>query len=201
MKPANSELTRNLCRTALVVGLAASIAANMVAAQPTWIGRIVAAWPPIVLLIVVELISRVRITKGALAFTRTAAAFLIAGVAAVVSYRHMHHVALIAGEEQLVAYLIPLTVDGLVVVASISLAEMNKRTRTNKTARKVEPKPLWSVPPVAETASLSPVPTDDRDFEKLKQLVAKGTSVTKAAEECGIPRSTAYKYLDSKSAA
>lgn len=45
-------------RLAFVVGVAATVGANVASAQPTWGARIVAAWPAIALLLVVELLSR-----------------------------------------------------------------------------------------------------------------------------------------------
>lgn len=40
------------------IGIVASIAANVSSAQPTWLGRAVAAWPALALLLVVEMLSR-----------------------------------------------------------------------------------------------------------------------------------------------
>jgi hypothetical protein len=47
-------------RIAFVAGVAASVAANIAAAQPTLGARIVAAWPAVALLLVVEILSRAR---------------------------------------------------------------------------------------------------------------------------------------------
>ncbi|WFE22787.1 DUF2637 domain-containing protein [Solwaraspora sp. WMMD937] len=47
-------------RIAFVAGVAASVAANIAAAQPTLGARIVAAWPAVALLLVVEMLSRAR---------------------------------------------------------------------------------------------------------------------------------------------
>jgi len=46
---------------------------------------------------------------------------LLAGIAAVVSYGHMHQLALAHGEGALASALIPLSVDGMIVAASMSL--------------------------------------------------------------------------------
>ncbi len=124
---AHLERVRTLCRAALGLGLIASLAANVVAANATMVGRIVAGWPPLVLLIVVELIGRVSLDRGLLAWARLVAAGGIAAVAALVSYKHMLEVAILAGEGSLEAHLIPLTVDGLVIVASVSLIGLNHR--------------------------------------------------------------------------
>lgn len=49
---------RPMARVAFAAGVAASIAANIAAAQPTWGARIVAAWPALASLLVVEMLSR-----------------------------------------------------------------------------------------------------------------------------------------------
>lgn len=53
--------------------------------------------------------------------TTTGAVFVLAAIAAVVSYRHMRELALAHGEDELAAALIPLAVDGTIVAASMSL--------------------------------------------------------------------------------
>jgi hypothetical protein len=52
-------------RIAFLAGVTASVAANISAAQPTFGARIVAAWPAIALLLVVEMLSRARRTAAA----------------------------------------------------------------------------------------------------------------------------------------
>lgn len=47
-------------RIAFVAGVAASVAANIAAAEPTAGARIVAAWPAVALLLVVEMLARTR---------------------------------------------------------------------------------------------------------------------------------------------
>jgi hypothetical protein len=61
---------------------------------------------------------------------RIGAAAGIAGIAAWVSYWHMVAVASRYGETEDAAHLLPLSVDGLVVVASVSLVELADRIRT-----------------------------------------------------------------------
>ncbi|WP_281387372.1 DUF2637 domain-containing protein [Nonomuraea rhodomycinica] len=53
--------------------------------------------------------------------TTTASVLLLAATAAVVSFRHMHEPALKHGEDEIAAALVPLPVDGTIVVASMSL--------------------------------------------------------------------------------
>jgi hypothetical protein len=112
-------------RAALLLGVATSVAANILHAQPNPISQTIAAWPPLALLLTVDLISRVPVRKGWLAIVRRTATGALAAIAAFVSYGHMVGVVARYGEVGAVPYLIPLSVDGLVVVASVCLVELN----------------------------------------------------------------------------
>lgn len=114
-------------RFTLASGVIASGAANILHAEPNPISRIISAWPPLALLLTVELISRVPVNRWWMAAIRLAATTVIAGIAAWISYWHMTAVTASYGETGSAAYLLPFTVDGLVVVASISLVELNAR--------------------------------------------------------------------------
>lgn len=120
-------------RGALVLGVAASVAANILHANPNPISQAISAWPPLALLLAVELISRVPVHRRWLAVVRLTATACIAGIAAWVSYAHMAAVAVRYGEEGFAPYLIPLSVDGVVVVASVCLVELAGRMRTEET--------------------------------------------------------------------
>ena len=60
-------------RAALVLGVATSVAANVLHANPNPISQAIAAWPPLALLLTVELISRVPVHHRSLAVVRLAA--------------------------------------------------------------------------------------------------------------------------------
>jgi hypothetical protein len=114
-------------RAALLLGVAASVAANILHAQPHLVSQLIAAWPPVALMLTVEVISRVPVHRMVLAAARLVATTAIAGIAAWVSYWHMVAVAARYGETGLSAYLLPVSVDGLVVVASVSVVELSGR--------------------------------------------------------------------------
>jgi hypothetical protein len=114
-------------RATLVLGVAASVVANVLHALDNPISQAIAAWPPLALLLTVELISRVPVHRRSLAVTRLVATATIAGIAAWVSYWHMVGVAARYGETGASPYLLPLSVDGLIVVASICLVELGGR--------------------------------------------------------------------------
>ncbi|MDP9799325.1 hypothetical protein J2S43_007837 [Catenuloplanes nepalensis] len=114
-------------RGTLLLGVAASVIANVLHAIDNPISQAIAAWPPFALLLTVELISRVPVHRRSLAYIRMIATTAIAGIAAWISYWHMAGVAARYGESASSAHLIPLSVDGLIVVASICLVELGGR--------------------------------------------------------------------------
>lgn len=151
---------RTGARATLALGIGASLAANMLAAHPSVVGRIIAAWSPVALLLTVEMLVRVPVGTGWLSGLRVAWAGVIAGIAAWVSYWHMVKVALTYGEAEAAAHLLPISVDGLVVVASVSLLEITRRlnaTQPKRTAVKA-PKPAPAPRPSFEVAKPEPAP-------------------------------------------
>jgi hypothetical protein len=123
-------------RATLAVGVAASVSANVLHAARNPISQVIAGWPPVALMLTVELISRVPTHRPLLTVVRMAATTVIAAIAAWVSYWHMASVAARFGETGASAYLLPISVDGLVVVASVCLVEIAGRLRTTTSPSK-----------------------------------------------------------------
>lgn len=146
-------------RAALTLGVAASIAGNVLHAHDGAISRVISAWSPLALLITIELIARVPVHRRSLAVGRLGATAVIAGIAAWVSYWHMAAVAARYGETGASPYLIPLSVDGLVVVASICLVELGSRIRdAEATFVFAGPVPSASGPVFDHVQPIGPVP-------------------------------------------
>jgi len=163
--PALSRLRRLrwAVRATLILGMAASIAANVLHAQPNIISQAISAWPPLALLLTVELTSRVPMHRPLLASIRVLATAVIAGIAAWVSYWHMQDVALRFGEAEIAAYLLPISVDGLIVVASVSLVELAGRIRDleqppTPTAATPATRPSEPMPASAPAQPATPAP-------------------------------------------
>jgi hypothetical protein len=116
-------------RAVFTLGVAASLAGNVLHAEGGYISQIISAWSPLALLLAVELLTRIPVRAGFASFVRLAATAVIAGIAAWISYWHMAGVAAEYGESGSAAYLLPMSVDGLIVVASISLVEIGGRIR------------------------------------------------------------------------
>lgn len=120
---------RRWVRAALFLGVVVSIVANVLHARHNIISQSISAWAPLALLVTIELIARIPVHRRRLSVPRLLATAVIAGIAAWVSYWHMVGVALRYGEESGAAHMIPLSVDGLIVVASICLVELGGRIR------------------------------------------------------------------------
>ncbi|MEU7616598.1 DUF2637 domain-containing protein [Micromonospora rifamycinica] len=149
-------------RATLALGVAASVTANILHAQANPIAQAIAAWPPLALLITVELVTRIPVHQRALGAIRVIAASTIAAIAAWISYHHMVGVVARYGETGTVPYLLPLSVDGLIIVASVSLVELSARRRESENPRPA-PATATLTPTAATTsAAQSPVLNDAR---------------------------------------
>ena len=138
--------TRRRLHAVLWTAAGVSVTANILSAEPTVVGRGVAAWPPVALLLVVKVLARSPLPAGRTRWLAVAGAGIVATVAAVASFAHMHQVAQAAGESALVAWLFPLTVDGLAVVASVALVEANQRATAPEPAAELpDPTPADSL--------------------------------------------------------
>ncbi|MGI5151405.1 DUF2637 domain-containing protein [Plantactinospora sp. CA-294935] len=149
---------------AFVAGIAASVAANIAHAESTAGARFIAGWAPIALLLTIEVMMRVPAPRSRfLGFLRYLGTVVVAGVAALASYRHMVGLALEYGEDELTAKTLPLSVDGLVVVASIALlvlADQRRAAARWHAAASVMPMPAAPVvgPALASPAVANPDP-------------------------------------------
>jgi hypothetical protein len=157
-------------RATLTLGVAASVAANILHARPNPVSQLIAAWPPLALLLTVELISRVPTDRRSLGVIRLTTTAGIAGIAATISYSHMAGVAARYGETEAAAsYLLPLSVDGLVIVASVSLVEITGRIRADHDQHTPAPLPATVAVAAAVGTPALDVPTapagatEDRD--------------------------------------
>lgn len=120
---------------ALVLGVGASVGANVLhtvlvvdggktGSIPQVIG---AAFWPVALVVAIEVMARVRWPRSVgYTLIRFAGVGAVAGVAAVVSYKHMVGLLTYWGEDPLSAHLGPIAVDGLVTVGALALLAIHK---------------------------------------------------------------------------
>lgn len=176
---------RWVVRIVLTVGLAASVAANILHALPNPISRTIAAWPPVALLLTVELVSRIPVTRWWRAAIRISATGLIAAIAGWISYWHMAAVTARYGETGNSAYLIPLTVDGLIVVASISLVELSVAVRALEAKAEGAAEPQAVIAEVEEMADRLSVAETPAVHEEAPAPAAKAKREARANGRSG----------------
>lgn len=173
VKPVESG--RSVAWLAFVLGIGVSIAANVAhtwhpspevlqaaaangvtAAEwrPEVGAQISSAFYPLALLLTVEIVTRVRWSRGWwYLLARFGGTGAVALVAAVASYRHTSALLTAYGEDPLIASVGPLAVDGLMVVASVALVSMSRSETVPEPVPVVadsEPKPV----PVAVPADM-----------------------------------------------
>lgn len=139
-----NEQVRNLqrgTRGVLAFGILASVCANVLhsltrpeaASDPDWLiasGAALSALAPLVLFACIELVSRIPVQSRWLGGLRLLVTFAVGGFAGWVSYWHMESVAELLGEDGTAKYLYPLIIDGMMLVATISLIELGRLART-----------------------------------------------------------------------
>lgn len=121
-------------RVALGFGIAVSISANMVHSltQPhdqEWqvpASATLAALAPLVFFACVEMVSRIPMHSRVLGPLRLAVTLAIAACSGWISYWHMADVASMLGEHGTAQYIYPLIIDGMMLVATISLIELGR---------------------------------------------------------------------------
>ncbi|MQY04146.1 DUF2637 domain-containing protein [Actinomadura macrotermitis] len=126
--------------------------------------QVAAAFYPLALLLVVELLARMPWPGGWWwRLARYGGTGLVAAVAAVVSYRHMAALLAAYGEDELTSRIGPAAVDGLMVVASFALLALGREATTATTPAEA-PAERPALPAVAdETADPG---TDDAPAEQ-----------------------------------
>ncbi|HEY7224660.1 MAG TPA: DUF2637 domain-containing protein [Micromonosporaceae bacterium] len=128
-------------RGVLLFGIVTSISANVLhsltrpeaAGEPQWrlaSSAALSALAPLVLFACTELVSRIPVQSRVLGTARLIVTFAVGGFAAWVSYWHMQSVAYLLGETTGTQYVYPLIIDGLMIVATISLIELGRLARS-----------------------------------------------------------------------
>ncbi len=149
-------MSRLIAWTAFLLGIAASTAANVAHARDGLGPRLAAAVAPVALILAVELAVRLRWKAGVRWWlARWLGTGLVGLVTAVVSYRHQSALLGTYGEDHLNAAILPLSIDGLMLVAAAALLSLGPATRVAHVASLSQATSDMS-PPVAHRVALSP---------------------------------------------
>lgn len=141
--------------TVVLIGIGASIAMNILHAPDSLAARLVSAGPPIAVFAAIELISRIPSSGRWTTFARIAGAAVIATGAAAISYAQQRAAVIGLGFAEWEATIWPTIIDGLMIVASVSLVEVVRliRKMTNGSA--------GSAPAAATAKVAPPVPVEE----------------------------------------
>ena len=125
----------------VLAGIAASIAMNVLHAPDTLAARLVSAGPPLAVFASLELIARIPSSGRWTTFFRVMGAVIVAGGAAAISYAQQKAAVMALGFAEWESFIWPTIIDGLMIVASVSLVEVVRliRNMTNSNLMIVEP--------------------------------------------------------------
>ena len=184
------------CRWVILIAALFSVWGNVLHAGTfqivTWI---FAAAPPVVVLVGWEMVSRIPIFRDApwyRRFVRPLVTFAIAGGGAWLSYWHQVDAILRYTTDVEAAHILPGLVDGLMIIASVSVYELNAHLRDVEAriagiaVRTTSRKPEAPKDPKKELAK-----------EKIAQILAKspGLAPVDVAKLAGISYNYAYKVM------
>src|SRR5574342_328583 len=120
---------RWLVLVTVLLGIGASIAMNVLHAPNNPAARLVAAGPPLAVFFALELIARIPSSSKGLTWFRIAGAVVVALGAATISYAQQRAAVRSLGFAEWESFIWPLIIDGLMVVASVSLVEVVRKIR------------------------------------------------------------------------
>ncbi len=136
-----SELKRLRLLVLVVVcmGIGSSVALNVMHAPHNLGARFVAAVPPLAVFVVIELISRIPSSSKLLSAGRVLASLVVSGVGGSVSYVQQMAYVRQLGYSGWIAVVFPACIDGVMVVATLSLVEVVRKIRQVKEAQSATP--------------------------------------------------------------
>ena len=122
---------RVLAWVALLVALGASVAANIAYARPDLGPRLSAGVAPVLVVLAAAMLERVPLASARWwqRWLSGLGLAVVAGTAFVVSYLHQYALVIEYGNPKLTAALLPISIDGLIVMASVCLAVIAERRR------------------------------------------------------------------------
>jgi hypothetical protein len=184
------------CRGVIFLATLVSVWANVLHSDPTIIPQAMNALPPLIVLLGFELISRIPVPEGmgwVPRYARTLAAIGVSGIGAWLSYWHQNAAFLRYSKDADTAKLLPLAIDGLMIIASVSLIMLNRKMEELEaremglTIRISKPK---DQAPTKRTAELT---TKERIALILKD--APDLSIRQIAEKAGTSYNNAHAIV------
>lgn len=163
----------------LLLGIAFSVLLQVFHApeQGGWVAMVVGGWPPFAAFLCVEIVTRIPIKGWLAAVARIGTTVAVAGFAMWVSYEQQYDYIQNLGFEGRTVVFFPLTIDGVMLVATISLVEVSRKVRALR--REILELTMASVTPVAPVVvSEKPVEAQvEPETEKPEPVIIKPSVV------------------------
>jgi hypothetical protein len=118
----------------VVAFIAASVVVNVCNAPHSFVAQGIAALPPVAAFAAIELMSRIPATHWLIAVGRVLGALVVGSVAMWLSFNHQRSYLQHIGYDHSSAGAFPVLVDGLMLVATLSLVEVVRALRTLEAA-------------------------------------------------------------------
>jgi hypothetical protein len=175
-------MSKTVAWSAFLLGIGASTAANVAHAHAQIGPRLTAAVAPLALTLAVELAVRVSWKPGAAWFlARWGGTGLVGAVTAVVSYRHQSGLFALYGEDSVSAAILPLSIDGLMLVSAAALLALSTQT--------VHPVVSLSAETV-RPLSTQPEETTDRETDGQRTETVHGLSADSSVDNGQMDKET-----------
>ena len=113
-----------------LLGIVTSVVLNVLHAPPRWDMQMVGALAPVAVFLSIEMVSRIPVTGRLLGVGRILASLAVGAGAGYVSYLQQVDYLSKGGYESTIAHIFPGIIDGLTVVATLSLVEVTRVLRT-----------------------------------------------------------------------
>lgn len=114
--------------TVLLIGITVTL--NVMHAPPNWGARLIGGTPPVFVFFCIELISRIPATSKMLMYGRIATTIIVSGFSFAISYQQQVEFIHALGFVGWVVKTYPIIIDGVMVVATLSLVEVTRKVRT-----------------------------------------------------------------------
>ena len=113
--------------TVLLISITVTL--NVMHAPPSWGARLIGGTPPVFVFFCIELISRIPATSKVLMYGRIASTIVVTGFSFAISYQQQVEFIHALGFVGWVANIYPIIIDGVMVVAALSLVEVTRKVR------------------------------------------------------------------------
>lgn len=187
------KILRWVCWGIVVLTASVSVWANILHARPHWVAYIFAAAPPLIALGCWEQMSRIPIDRDSSKlrrWSRPSAIVLIFAGAAYLSYFHQKSAIMRYTDDVSSSKVLPLLIDGLMIVTSVSTFELNDRIlRLDAIITGV------TVQEMAKASKPEPVrQREPNGRERVSAVLAKNPTitVTELAKRAGVSEGYAY---------